>query len=78
MSDGFSSLSDLDLSDPLLLKRVIREYQSIETLREDYSKIRDLYIEILNRYEISVLTDFERYVFGRYFIKGYLQAVSSG
>ncbi len=67
------SIEDLDLSNPLHLRICIQEWNTIQSLSEQHLKVKDLFIELEDRWNKSNLSHHQRDSIQLYLIEGYTQ-----
>jgi len=67
------NIDDVDLSDPLHLRRIIEEWYTVENLSEHHLKVRDLFMDLEDRWIHSSLNDQQRNAIRLYLIEGYTQ-----
>ncbi len=67
------SIEDLDLSNPLHLRICIQEWNTIQSLSEQHLKVKDLFIELEDRWNKSNLSQHQRDSIQLYLIEGYTQ-----
>lgn len=71
--DRVKNINDIDLSDPLHLKIIIQEWNTVESLSEQQLKVKDLFMELEEKWLRSPITDQQRAAIRLYLIEGYTQ-----
>jgi DNA-directed RNA polymerase specialized sigma24 family protein len=67
------NINDIDLSDPLHLRRMIEEWHTVEILSENHIKVKDLFMELEARWINSPISDLQRSAIRLYLMEGYTQ-----
>lgn len=67
------TIDDLDLSDPLHLRICIQEWNTLQSLSEQHLKVKDLFIELEEKWNKSNLTQHQKDSIRLYLIEGYTQ-----
>lgn len=67
------NINDIDLDNPLHLRICVSQWDAIETLSEQHLKVKDLFIELEDRWNNSSLTKQHKDAMNLYLIEGYTQ-----
>ncbi len=71
--DKVKNIDDVDLTDPLHLRKIIEQWDTVESLSEQHLKVKDLFIELEERWVRSPLSPLHRNAIRLYLIEGYTQ-----
>jgi DNA-directed RNA polymerase specialized sigma subunit len=74
--DEVFNINDIDLNDPLHMRKCVEQWDSLSTLGDQYLKIKDLYIEMEERWNKASLTKNQRNSITLYLCQGYTQKES--
>lgn len=74
--DKVFNINDIDLDDSLHMRKCVENWDSLQTLGEQYLKIKDLYIEMEERWKNAPTTQQQRNAMILYLCQGYTQKES--
>ncbi len=67
------TINDVDLADPFHLRKIIEQWDTLEYLSQQHIKVKDLFIELEERWIRSPLSPLHRAAIRLYLIEGYTQ-----
>ncbi len=70
------NINDIDLNDPLHMRKCVEQWDSLSTLGDQYLKIKDLFIELEDRWDKAPTTQQQRNAISLYLCQGYTQKES--
>lgn len=70
------NIDDIDLNNPLHMEKCVENWDRLETMGEQYLKIKDLFIELEHRWDHTPLSSRHRNAIDLYLKAGYTQKES--